>query len=89
MKDPCSAAGFEIAHVGLWETAKAVVSSSVGESEASSAFRYPAALAVIAEAAGRLLADDTVRRRCSEVAAEIATHAGLDEAVELISGPPT
>ena len=43
----------------------------------------------IAEAAGRLLADDTVRRRCSDVAAEIATHAGLDEAVELISGPPT
>ena len=45
--------------------------------------------AEIAEAAGRLLVDDTVRRRCSEVAAEIATHAGLNEAVELISGPPT
>ncbi len=43
----------------------------------------------IADAAHRLLVDDTVRRKCSEVAAEIAAHAGLDEAIQLITGPPT
>lgn len=44
--------------------------------------------AEIAEAAGHLLADDNIRRTCSELAAEIATHDGLERAVQLITGPP-
>jgi MGT family glycosyltransferase len=42
----------------------------------------------IGDAAGRLLADDDIRRTCSDVAAEIATQPGLDRAVQLITGPP-
>lgn len=44
--------------------------------------------AEIAEAACRLLDDDTIHRRCAEVAAEISTHPGLERAVQLITQPP-
>lgn len=41
----------------------------------------------IADVARRLLSDQTIQRRCAEVAEEISTHAGLDTAVQLITGP--